>query len=65
MPVVTGHEIFDIVVALGADVQSLRLGQQVTADSTELCGHGHYCQKGTCSITKIMRLMAFIVSWVD
>ena len=46
MPVVTGHETSGIVVALGADVQSLQLGQKVTADNAELCGHCHYCQKG-------------------
>ena len=46
MPVVTGHETSGIVVALGADVQSLDLGQKVTADNAELCGHCHYCQKG-------------------
>ena len=46
MPVVTGHETSGIVVALGADVQSLHLGQKVTADNAELCGHCHYCQKG-------------------
>jgi D-arabinitol dehydrogenase (NADP+) len=46
MPVVTGHETSGIVVKMGTDVTDFRLGDKVTADNSELCGHCHYCREG-------------------
>ena len=46
MPVVTGHETSGIVVAVGDAVQNLRIGDKVTADNAELCGHCYHCQRG-------------------
>lgn len=46
MPVITGHETCGIVVKMGSDVQGFKLGDKVTADNSELCGHCHYCRRG-------------------
>ena len=46
MPVVTGHETSGVVVKLGEAVTSFKLGDKVTADNSELCGHCHYCREG-------------------
>lgn len=46
MPVVTGHETSGIVVKIGSAVQGFKLGDKVTADNSELCGHCHYCREG-------------------
>ena len=46
MPVVTGHETSGIIVKMGESVQGLNLGDKVTADNSELCGHCHYCREG-------------------
>ncbi|KAK7522561.1 chaperonin 10-like protein [Phyllosticta citriasiana] len=46
MPVVTGHESSGIVVKIGSSVQGFKIGDKVTADNSELCGHCHYCRQG-------------------
>ncbi|KAJ3542021.1 hypothetical protein NM208_g4318 [Fusarium decemcellulare] len=46
MPVITGHETCGIVVKMGSDVTGFSLGDKVTADNSELCGHCHYCRRG-------------------
>lgn len=46
MPVITGHETCGIVVKLGSEVTGFNLGDKVTADNSELCGHCHYCRRG-------------------
>lgn len=46
MPVITGHETCGIVVKLGSAVTGFQLGDKVTADNSELCGHCHYCRRG-------------------
>jgi D-arabinitol dehydrogenase (NADP+) len=46
MPVVTGHETSGLVVQLGSNVTGFALGDKVTADNSELCGHCHYCRDG-------------------
>lgn len=46
MPVVTGHESSGLVVKIGSDVQGFKIGDKVTADNSELCGHCHYCRQG-------------------
>lgn len=46
MPVITGHETSGIVVQIGDAVTGFELGDKVTADNSELCGHCHYCREG-------------------
>jgi D-arabinitol dehydrogenase (NADP+) len=46
MPVVTGHETSGIVVKIGEAVNGFSLGDKVTADNSELCGHCHFCREG-------------------
>jgi D-arabinitol dehydrogenase (NADP+) len=46
MPVITGHETSGIVVKIGKDVTGFNIDEKVTADSSELCGHCHYCKEG-------------------
>jgi D-arabinitol dehydrogenase (NADP+) len=46
MPVVTGHETSGIVVKIGENVKGFKLGDKVTADNSELCGHCHFCRRG-------------------
>jgi D-arabinitol dehydrogenase (NADP+) len=46
MPVVTGHETSGIVVKIGENVKGFKLGDKVTADNSELCGHCHFCRQG-------------------
>lgn len=46
MPVITGHETSGIVVKLGEAVTGFQVGDKVTADNSELCGHCHYCREG-------------------
>ena len=46
MPVITGHETSGLVVKLGSAVTGFKLGDKVTADNSELCGHCHYCRRG-------------------
>jgi D-arabinitol dehydrogenase (NADP+) len=44
-PLTPGHEIVGIVAELGDGVDDLRVGQQVVADNTELCGSCFHCRR--------------------
>jgi len=46
LPVVPGHEFAGEVVALGADVDELRVGDQVAVDPSLYCHECHYCRRG-------------------
>ncbi|KAF2257845.1 GroES-like protein [Lojkania enalia] len=46
MPVVTGHETSGEVVAIGSNVTGFTIGDRVTGDNSELCGHCHFCREG-------------------
>ena len=65
MPVVTGHETSGIVVKLGAHVQNLHVGQKVTADNAEVCGHCHYCQKGDLLYCETFAAHGIHCEWVE
>ena len=45
MPVITGHETSGIVVQMGEQVAGFPVGDKVTADNSELCGHCHFCRE--------------------
>lgn len=44
-PVVLGHETAGVIVALGADVYSHKVGQRVTVIPMDFCGACYYCQR--------------------
>ena len=46
LPIVPGHEFAGEVVALGADVTELRVGDQVAVDPSLYCHECHYCRIG-------------------
>jgi 2-desacetyl-2-hydroxyethyl bacteriochlorophyllide A dehydrogenase len=46
LPVVPGHEFAGEVVALGADVTEVRVGDQVAVDPSLYCHECHYCRRG-------------------
>jgi 2-desacetyl-2-hydroxyethyl bacteriochlorophyllide A dehydrogenase len=46
LPVVPGHEFAGEVVALGADVTELRVGDRVAVDPSLYCHECHYCRRG-------------------
>src|SRR6185436_357685 len=46
LPIVPGHEFAGEVVALGADVTELAVGDQVAVDPSLYCHECHYCRRG-------------------
>jgi len=46
LPIVPGHEFAGEVVALGAEVRDLSVGDQVAADPSLYCHECHYCRLG-------------------
>jgi 2-desacetyl-2-hydroxyethyl bacteriochlorophyllide A dehydrogenase len=46
LPVVPGHEFAGEVVAIGADVTEVRVGDQVAVDPSLYCHECHYCRRG-------------------
>ncbi len=44
-PLIPGHEFAGEVVSVGSAVTSLKVGERVVADNTELCGHCFYCKR--------------------
>jgi 2-desacetyl-2-hydroxyethyl bacteriochlorophyllide A dehydrogenase len=45
-PLVPGHEFAGEVVAVGSDVSGTRVGDSVTADPNNFCGHCRPCREG-------------------
>lgn len=45
-PIIPGHEFTGEVVAVGAGVTGLRVGEQVAVDPSLFCGSCHYCANG-------------------
>jgi 2-desacetyl-2-hydroxyethyl bacteriochlorophyllide A dehydrogenase len=46
LPIVPGHEFSGRVVALGADVTEIRVGDPVAVDPSLFCGECHFCRHG-------------------
>ncbi len=49
-PLVMGHEAAGVVVETGPGVDSLRVGDRVTFDSTVWCGECDYCRRGAINL---------------
>ena len=45
-PMVLGHEIGGVVVAVGAEVSEITVGARVAVNPSRPCGHCRYCQVG-------------------
>jgi D-arabinitol dehydrogenase (NADP+) len=45
-PLTPGHEIVGEVIAIGQDVDTLEIGQQVAVDNANTCGHCAECRAG-------------------
>jgi 2-desacetyl-2-hydroxyethyl bacteriochlorophyllide A dehydrogenase len=46
LPIIPGHEFAGVVVARGADVGEIALGQRVAVDPSLYCNDCHYCRIG-------------------
>src|SRR5258706_12729982 len=56
-PFVVGHEITGEIVQVAPDVESAKVGDQVSLESHVVCGHCYYCRTGQeyiCENTKII-----------
>lgn len=58
-PVTQGHEVSGEVVALGADVTDLKIGQKVTIEPQVFCGKCHPCTHGKYNLCEELKVMGF------
>jgi len=50
-PVILGHELAGVIVALGSDCTARKIGERVTSETTKsLCGTCRFCQEGPVSL---------------
>lgn len=49
-PIIMGHEASGEIVQVGPAVQGWQIGQRVTFDSTEYCGHCRFCRGGLVNL---------------
>lgn len=49
-PLIMGHEAAGVVAAVGANVDSVAVGDPVTFDSTVYCGKCHFCRRGDINL---------------
>jgi threonine 3-dehydrogenase len=55
VPMVVGHEFFGRIVACGANVQNVKVGDRVSGEGHLVCGHCKFCRTGQahlCPYTK-------------
>jgi len=45
-PIIVGHEFAGTIEAVGANVETLRVGDRVAVNPSQPCGHCLYCQQG-------------------
>jgi 2-desacetyl-2-hydroxyethyl bacteriochlorophyllide A dehydrogenase len=50
LPLVPGHEFAGQVVAVGADVTEVRMGDRVAVDPSLFCHDCHYCRRGRSNL---------------
>ncbi len=58
-PRILGHEFAGEIVALGADMQGLRVGQRVCCDIDVACGTCGPCRAGRSNICETLKTMGF------
>lgn len=58
-PLVLGHEIAGVVVAVGEGVDSCRVGDRVSAAHHVPCGSCHYCSAGHDTVCDTLRSTSF------
>lgn len=58
-PVTQGHEVSADVVAVGAGVEGLQIGQKVTIEPQVFCGKCHPCRHGKYSLCEELKVMGF------
>jgi L-iditol 2-dehydrogenase len=56
-PIVMGHEASGVIVAAGAEVDSFRIGDRVTFDSTVYCGSCFFCRRGQINLCDHRRVL--------
>ena len=58
-PVTQGHEVSGKIVALGADVTGLTVGQKVTIEPQVVCGECYPCRHGKYNLCEKLKVMGF------
>lgn len=58
-PVTQGHEVSGEIVALGANVSHLSVGQKVTIEPQVYCGNCHPCTHGKYNLCEALKVMGF------
>ena len=56
-PMVFGHELAGDVVALGADVSTVALGEYVSVETHIVCGHCYQCRTGAAHICRNVEII--------
>lgn len=57
-PIVLGHEVGGVIVAVGADVSAERVGQRVAIEPQRPCGRCHECRSGDYNLCPDMEFYA-------
>lgn len=56
-PIIMGHEASGQIASLGSEVESWKVGDRVTFDSTIYCGDCEFCQKGQINLCNNRRVL--------
>jgi len=60
LPITPGHEFGGVIEKLGANVQSFKVGDRVTAPFHWACGHCEYCKKGNSNLCVNIRVYGMV-----
>lgn len=58
-PVVQGHEYSGVVIAVGSEVTTCKLGDHITARPQLVCGKCNPCKRGQYNVCEHLRVQAF------
>jgi L-iditol 2-dehydrogenase len=56
-PIIMGHEAAGVISELGEGVENWKIGDRVTFDSTEYCGHCRECREGNFNLCENRRVL--------